>query len=130
MNYAVVANHPALPTIISCAGERAAYRFLEFFTAQIRNSNTRRAYVRNVGNFLVWLDQTGVSSITEVSSVHVATYIESLDRRQSAPSTKQSLAAIRQLFDWFATGGVISIQSCDCRARAETFSQEWQNLRA
>ena len=94
-------------TVVSRCGERAAYRFLEFFTAQIRNPNTRRAYVRNVGDFLAWLDQVGVPSIADVSSVHVATYIEGLSRRQSAPSTKQSLAAIRQLFDWLATGGVL-----------------------
>ena len=39
------------PTLISAAGDRAAYRFLEFFTAQIRNPHTRRAYVRAVGAF-------------------------------------------------------------------------------
>ncbi|EIZ84332.1 MULTISPECIES: hypothetical protein [Methylobacterium] len=33
----------ALPAPITSAGERAAYRFLEFFTAQIRNPHTRRA---------------------------------------------------------------------------------------
>jgi len=30
-----------LPTIISAAGERASFRFIEFFTANIRNPNTR-----------------------------------------------------------------------------------------
>src|SRR5262245_59301547 len=34
----------ALPTLIASAGERAARRFLEFFTATIRNKNTRLAY--------------------------------------------------------------------------------------
>jgi hypothetical protein len=32
--------------LVAAAGPRAAYRFLEFFTAQIRNPNTRRAYAR------------------------------------------------------------------------------------
>jgi hypothetical protein len=32
------------PALVAAAGERASYRFLEFFTAQIRNPNTRRAY--------------------------------------------------------------------------------------
>lgn len=36
------------PALISAAGARASYRFLEFFTAQIRNPNTRRAYARGV----------------------------------------------------------------------------------
>ena len=96
-----------LPALIAVAGERAAYRFLEFFTAQIRNPNTRRAYSRAVGDFLSWLERKKIGSITDVSSLHVATYIEGLGRRQSAPSTKLSLAAIRMMFDWLATGGVL-----------------------
>ena len=32
------------PALIVDAGVRASYRFLEFFTAQIRNPHTRRAY--------------------------------------------------------------------------------------
>jgi len=33
-----------LPTIISAAGERASFRFIEFFTANIRNPNNRVSY--------------------------------------------------------------------------------------
>src|ERR1019366_7456363 len=32
-----------LPAMIARAGERAAWRFIEFFTANIRNRNTRAA---------------------------------------------------------------------------------------
>ncbi len=32
------------PALISAAGDGAYYRFFEFFTAQIRNPLTRRAY--------------------------------------------------------------------------------------
>jgi hypothetical protein len=35
----------ALPAIIRARGERASRRFIEFFTANIRNPNTRKAYV-------------------------------------------------------------------------------------
>ena len=35
-----------VPAIIADAGERASMRFIEFFTANIRNPNTRRAYGR------------------------------------------------------------------------------------
>jgi len=34
------------PTLVAAAGERASYRFFEFFTANIRNPHTRRAYAR------------------------------------------------------------------------------------
>ena len=42
----------ALPVLVSQAGERAGMRFLEFFTATIRNPNTRRAYARAVNELL------------------------------------------------------------------------------
>jgi site-specific recombinase XerD len=96
-----------VPALVAAAGDRAAYRFLEFFTAQIRNQNTRRAYVRGVGEFCIWVEAKGLPSITAVSSVHIAAYIEDLGRRVSAPTVKQRLAAIRMMFDWLATGGVL-----------------------
>ena len=34
-----------LPALIAAAGNRAAWRFLESFTVNIRNTNTRTAYV-------------------------------------------------------------------------------------
>ena len=95
------------PALVSAAGERAAYRFVEFFTAQIRNPNTRRAYVKAVGEFCLWLERHDLPSITAVSSVHIAAYIEDLGRTHSAPTVKQRLAAIRMMFDWLATGGVL-----------------------
>jgi len=36
----------ALPAAIAAQGERAGRRFIEFFTANIRNRNTRMAYAR------------------------------------------------------------------------------------
>ena len=39
------------PALIAAAGARASYRFFEFFTAQIRNPNTRRAYARAAVEF-------------------------------------------------------------------------------
>jgi len=32
------------PALVAADGERASYRFFEFFTANIRNPHTRRAY--------------------------------------------------------------------------------------
>ncbi|MGO7169501.1 site-specific integrase [Rhizobium leguminosarum] len=94
-----------LPALVASAGERTTYR-LEFFAAQIiRNPNTRRAYARSVGQFCLWLEERGVLTITAVSSVHVAAYVETLSRDLSAPTVKQHLAAIRSLFDWLAHSG-------------------------
>jgi hypothetical protein len=40
--------------LIERAGERTAWRFVEFFTATIRNANTREAYTRIIVRFLSW----------------------------------------------------------------------------
>ncbi len=108
MNQLVTLAGPRAPALIAAGGDRASYRFLEFFAGQIRNPNTRRSYLRAVADFLTWLEAHGVRSITEAASPHVvAAYFEELGRARSAPTIKQRLAAIRHLFDWLASGGVL-----------------------
>ena len=96
-----------VPALISGAGERASWRFLEFFTVNIRNPNTRAAYGRAAGAFLGWCEGRGIGSLAEVLPVHVAAYIEQLQGTLAAPTVKQHLACIRMLFDWLVTGHVI-----------------------
>jgi site-specific recombinase XerC len=91
------------------AGDRASMRFLEFFTANIRNPRTRRDYARAADEFLAWCASAGVPSIGAVQPVHVATWIEAATRELAAPSVKQRLAAIRHLFDWLVTGQVVPV---------------------
>jgi hypothetical protein len=50
-----------LPAVIEQAGERARRRFVEFFTAEIRNPHTRRAYGSAVGRFLGWCEVRGLT---------------------------------------------------------------------
>ena len=107
MSQLIVMGSSTAPALIAAAGDRAAYRFAEFFAGQVRNPNTRRAYGRAVGDFLAWLDRHGIASIAAVSSLHVAAYVEELGRTLSAPTVKLRLAAIRAMFDWLATGGVL-----------------------
>src|SRR5262245_61368871 len=106
----LITRHPTseliVPAVIAGAGERANRRFLEFFTANIRNANTRAAYARAVGDFFNWLDERGVS-LERVEPIVVAAYIEKMQRDFSAPTVKQSLAAIRMLFDWMVLGQVL-----------------------
>ena len=56
----------ASPALIAAAGESAQLRFLEFFTANIRNRNTRRAYAQAEREFLAWCEAHRVPSITAV----------------------------------------------------------------
>lgn len=100
---------PVLPALVVAAGERAATRFLEFFASTIRNSHTRRAYARAVGDFLGWCEAHAVPSIAAVQPLHVAAWIEGQTRSHSAPTVKQQLAAIRHLFDWLVMGQIVPL---------------------
>jgi integrase/recombinase XerD len=97
-----------LPNLILRAGDHAARRFVEFFTATIRNRNTRAAYAQSIAQFCQWCDGQGVE-LTSIRPVIVAAYIEQLTERRSAPTVKQHLAAIRMLFDFLVTGHVIDV---------------------
>lgn len=103
------APEPQFPVLVHLAGERAKWRFLEFFAAHIRNPNTRRAYARDVRAFLDWCAAYGVTSLEAVTALHVAAYIEKLSREESAPTAKRHLASIRHLFDWLVTGQVVPV---------------------
>ena len=94
-----------LPAIVT--GERAQLRFIEFFSAAIRNPNTRRAYARAVTEFLTWCSRMGVAELAAIGPLHVATWIELQTQTLAAPSVKQRLAALRHLFDWLVVGQVI-----------------------
>jgi hypothetical protein len=52
-----------LPALMAGAGERAALRFLEFFTVNIRNRNTRAAYGRAATDFFNWCERQGIDAL-------------------------------------------------------------------
>jgi Phage integrase, N-terminal SAM-like domain len=91
-----------VPALIADLGDEAAWRYVEFFTANIHNPNTRRAYARACARFFAWCDDRGLPPAT-IRPHDVATYIEQLQNEVSSPSVKQQLAAIRMLFDWLVT---------------------------
>lgn len=96
-----------VPALIRRAGDRAAWRFLEFFAANIRNKNTRAAYARAIRLFLEFLEGRGITDLSQVNPLIVAAYIEQLTETYSKPTVKQHLAAIRMLFDYLTTGGIL-----------------------
>ena len=97
-----------MPRLIADAGENASLRFLDFFTANIRNPNTRAAYAVAVRAFFAWLDAKHVAPLAAVRTHHVSAYVEVLGRRYRAPTVKQHLAAIRMLFDWLIVGQIFA----------------------
>ena len=95
-----------VPAIIADLGDKASTRYLEFFTANIRNPNTRAAYAYAAARFLGTCERHGLS-LHAVQPIHVAAYVEQLQITHSKPTVKQHLAALRMLFDWLVTGQII-----------------------
>src|SRR5262245_28908901 len=89
-----------LPAMITEAGAHARRRFIEFCAANIRNKNTRAAYLQAVTQVFDWCEDRKLHRFEQLQPVVVAAYIEKLGAERSKPTVKQHLAAIRMLFDW------------------------------
>ena len=98
----------SVPAVVAASGPDAARRFLEFFTVNIRNKNTRKAYFRAVDLFATWCEERGIVDLAAVTPMLVAAYVEQLGRTHAKPTVKQHLAAVRMLFDWLVTGQVVA----------------------
>jgi len=59
--------------------------------------------------FAPWGEETKSHERRDMEPVHVAVYMETIQKRLAAPSVKQHLAAIRMLFDWLVVGRVIAV---------------------
>ena len=95
-----------VPALIADAGEQAGWRYVEFFTANIRNPHTRRAYARACSRFFAWCEDRGLTLAT-IRPFDVAAWVEELQEPHTAPGVKQQLAAVRMLFDWLIIGQVV-----------------------
>ena len=85
-----------VPALIADLGDPGAWRYIEFFTAHIRNPNTRRAYGRACSRFFAWCEERQLS-LTTIRPFDVAKWVEQLQTTHSAPGVKQHFVA---------TGGV------------------------
>jgi hypothetical protein len=89
-----------VPALIAAAGDAAGWRYVEFFTANIRNPNTRRAYARACSRFFAWCDDRRLT-LTTIRPFDVATYIETLQQTHSAPFRATGITA------YLANGGTL-----------------------
>lgn len=105
---ALAAGSDVVPATVAEAGEQAAWRFVEFFTAAIGNDNTRRAYHHAAFRFFDWAQKRHLA-LGAIRPPHVAAYMKELGRTHSAPSVKQHLAAVRMLFDFLVVGQVVPV---------------------
>lgn len=96
-----------LPTSLFAPTPKAAERAAEFFTAQINNPHTRKAYLNATRRFAAWCAGKGIDQLAAVRPIHVAAFLEELRAEVAAPTVKQHLAAIRVFFDWLVVGHVL-----------------------
>ncbi len=104
---------PAIPTsrlpvpgFIAAAGDEASEHFLDFFAGNIRNPNTRAAYVQAAAQFFGWFSIRNLG-LGNIRPLHVAGYIEAKLKAMRPPSVKQHLAALRVLFNWLVIKQVV-----------------------
>jgi hypothetical protein len=71
-----------VPALIADLGDEAAWRYVEFLTASIRNPHTRCAYARACNRFFAWCEELMPAAIRPHD---VATYIEQLQDAVLAP---------------------------------------------
>ena len=95
-----------LPVLITREGPEVGEAFFDFFVATIRNVNTRKAYARAVWGFLGWCEGHGLT-LQQIRPVMVAAYIEELSLEKSKPTVKQTLAAIKGVFDFLVVRQVV-----------------------
>ena len=97
------------PAMIFAPTPKAARRVLEFFTAQINNDHTRKAYMNATRRFAEWCEARGIGQLTQVQPIHVAAFVKELQGEFTPPTVKQHLAALRMLFDWLVLGHIIDV---------------------
>src|SRR5580693_8509752 len=121
----IAANAPA----VFLPNAKGAERFFDFFTSNIRNKNTRRAYYKAACRFSDWCEGRGVRDLADVKPMHVAAFIEILGLPEpqgqglSKPTVKQHLAALRMVFDWLVVGHVLDTNPAHA-VRGPKFSQK------
>jgi integrase/recombinase XerD len=104
-----------LPARLFTPTPKSAKRVFEFFTTQIENDHTRKAYLNATRRFAQWCEARGIRELAGVETFHVAAFIKDLQNKElqekpfSAPTVKQHLAALRMLFDWLVIGHVIDV---------------------
>lgn len=88
---------PSLPHSVALHGAQGKFAWEEYFSAHIRNTHTRAAYLRAVKAFLAWIEpiEPRLASITPGMVGH---YFDQLDAL-SAPSKKLHMSAIRGFFN-------------------------------
>ncbi len=85
-----------VPPLVAQAGNGARFAWDEWFSAEMRNPHTKRAYGHAVRQFLGWCEAHTLA-LRDITPGSVGTYYNELD--VSTPTKNQHLSALRCFFD-------------------------------
>ena len=88
------------PLAVASASPDALHAVLQFFAAEVRNPNTRRAYIHAAQDFFRHAAMMPAGNrIDTITSLHVSSWVEAMMRDGlSPPTVKLRLAAVGMLF--------------------------------
>jgi Phage integrase, N-terminal SAM-like domain len=111
MSHALVSSPPpaSVPLPLFAPTLKADKRVFEFFTTQINNDHTRKAYMNATRRFAHWCETHGIAELAAVEPSHIAAFIKGLQGKLTPPMVKQHLAALRMLFNWLVIGHIIDV---------------------
>jgi site-specific recombinase XerD len=100
-----------LPAALSGGSPEALHAVLQFFAAEIRNPNTRRAYLKAAEDFFAFAALAkGGDRLETITAWHLSSWLETMRAGGlSAPTIKARLAAIKMLFQALAREGVLGV---------------------
>ena len=86
-----------------------ARHYVEFFAANIRNPNTRRAYARACSGSSAGCVVDHGLTLTTLRPFDVGEWIEQLQEKHGPAGVNQQLAGVRMMFNWLITGQVAPV---------------------
>ena len=99
------------PLAVSSAPPDALYAILQFFAAEVRNPNTRRAYIHAAQDFFRHAAMMPAGhGLATLTSLHVSSWVEAMMAQGlSLPTVKLRLAGVRMLFQSLVRERIIAI---------------------
>ena len=99
------------PLAVASASPHALHAILQFFAAEVRNPNTRRAYIRAAQDFFRHTAMMAAGNrLDTITSLHVSNWVEAMMRDGlSPPTVKLRLAAVGMLFQSLVRERIVSI---------------------
>jgi site-specific recombinase XerD len=100
-----------LPPALAAASPKAFEAIVQFFAAEIRNPNTRRAYIKAAEDFFGFAASArGGDRLETITSLHLSSWLETMRAAGlSAPTIKARLAGLKMLFQALARERVLDV---------------------